>query len=157
MLYMSLGVSKETGMDRVPLLALSPSAVLYILIDGGGDDFGTSRMYSTSGTSWLYLQVWGGDPRHAGGAPVLDVRPFSRPGALKNKPVQVKTPPPGYLIRRIAIDGWRLVVRPVANLRLALDGAPDRQLRYGIRAGLAFEIHFGARLMELHRVLIHFI
>jgi hypothetical protein len=30
-----------------------------------------------------------------------------------------------------------------------LDGARDRQLRYSIRAGLAFEIHFGARLMEL--------
>ena len=48
---------------------------------------------------------------------------------------------------------------------LSLDGAPGRQLRYGWRLmvrpitnfGTAFEIHFGARLMELHRVLIHFI
>jgi hypothetical protein len=106
----------------------------------------------------LYLRVWGWVGRYAGGALVRDVRSFFRPGALKNKLGQVKTPPPGYLISRIAIDDWRLTVRPVANLRLALDGAPDRQLRYGIRAGLAFEIHFvGARLMELHRVLIHFI
>jgi hypothetical protein len=73
--------------------ALSSSTVLYIPIDGGGDYFCTSRMCSTSCTSGLYLRVWGGDHRHAGGALVLDVRSLFRPGAHKNKLGQVKTPP----------------------------------------------------------------
>jgi hypothetical protein len=64
-----------------------------------------------------------------------------------------KPPLPGYQIAEIAIDA----------LDGGLNGALDRQLRYGIRPGLAFEIHFGALLMELllvslssqcHRVLI---
>jgi hypothetical protein len=47
------------------------------------------------------------------------VRSFFRPGALKNKLEQVKTPEPGYLIYRNPIDGCRLMVRPVDNFGTA--------------------------------------
>ena len=40
-------------------------------------------MYSTSCTSGLYLRIWGWVGRYAGGAPVLDVRSFFRPGGAR--------------------------------------------------------------------------
>ena len=74
------------------VLFLSPSTVLHILIDVCGDYFSTSRMCSASCTSELYLRVWGGDPRHTGGAPVLDVRSFFCPARPQNGLGQVETP-----------------------------------------------------------------
>jgi hypothetical protein len=75
--------------------------------------------------------------------------PFSAPRAPKNELGHVRKPPPAGL----------------QNQKSRSSCARHGQLRYGIRAGLAFEIHFGARLMVLplvslsslcHRVLIHF-
>jgi hypothetical protein len=104
----------------------------------------------------MYLRVCGGDPRHGSGAPVRDVRSLFRPARAQNRLGQIQTPAARLSkSAKIAIDA----------LDGGLNGALDRQLRYGIRAGLVFEIHFGALLMELllvplssqcHRVLIHF-
>jgi hypothetical protein len=72
---------------------LSSSTVLHIPIDACGDYFSTSRMCSASGTSGLYLRVWGWVGRCAGGGLVRVVRlSFSAPAGPGKEPAASKPP-----------------------------------------------------------------
>jgi hypothetical protein len=53
--------------------------------------------------------------------------PFSAPPPPKNKLGQVQTPRPATLLAEIAVDGWRSMVRPIANFGTAFE--PGWRLR----------------------------
>jgi hypothetical protein len=61
---------------------LSSSTVLYILIDGGGECFCTSRLRSASRTSDPYIWVWEGVPPYGSGGPVVVVSSLFSPRPL---------------------------------------------------------------------------
>jgi hypothetical protein len=73
--------------------ALSPSTVLYIPFDVCCTYVSTSRMWSASCASGMYLRVWGLVGRYAGGGLLRVVRLFFRPGGPREGAGAAQNPP----------------------------------------------------------------